>query len=166
MPRVTIYLPDDLDAAVRAAKVPMSATCQAALLLELGKVRRMEAESFNPEEVAERLVRHEQEEFQEGRTLGLRWAANVASYEELESLAGHYGSEWGSLGFEDDETLPEFLKHQKHEDIAEEFEQTPFTEGIIAGAAEVLRAVAPLVKSRRQALQMEVDKRVKGEPVE
>jgi hypothetical protein len=87
MARINVYLPDNLAAAVNAAKLPVSRICQKALSQEVRKLEVKHEATFHPDQVAARIRQSEETTFAEGRTLGVRWAADIATRDELDRIA-------------------------------------------------------------------------------
>ncbi len=90
MPKVTIYLPDDLAAQVKESGISVSPVCQRALEQE---VRTMKATTIADEEIAtaaKRLIAEEGKEITRARAEGSRdgnhWALRYASPAELRRM--------------------------------------------------------------------------------
>lgn len=90
MPKVTIYLPDQLAAEVKAAGISVSPVCQRALEQE---VRIMEATKINESEIREAAMRLRSEEADETRQAredgtadGRRWMLHWAKPSELRRM--------------------------------------------------------------------------------
>jgi hypothetical protein len=157
MARINVYLPDDLATAVNAAQLPVSRICQKALSQEVRKLEVKHEATFDPDQVAARIKQSEDTALAEGRTLGVRWAADIATRDELERIA-HLG-DWvksGGSGFllPEHHSLVTFLEAEGVPGAIEhEFEREPNEQddvlvnrsatvvGVITGASEVWEAV-------------------------
>jgi len=144
MPKVNVYLPDDLAERVKQLAVPISATCQQALTQE---VRRMEAvaeATTDLEATAERLrgtiEDQDKEHRQDGREDGIEWARTWATWSELTDL-----DRWdGDIRLDDGHSLSDFIEDRDHRDI--EFSTwEPYWQGFMEGALEVRDKVRPLL---------------------
>ena len=94
MPKITIYVPDDLKAEMDAAEKfepNWSALAQEAFRLECGRLKNRKRSKGKMEAAIERLrkskERVENEEVVQGHRAGREWATNEAQYDELERVA-------------------------------------------------------------------------------
>jgi Post-segregation antitoxin CcdA len=157
MARINVYLPDDLATAVNAAQLPVSRICQKALSQEVRKLEVKHEATFDPDQVAARIKQSEETTFAEGRTLGVRWAADIATRNELERIA--HLKDWlkgkgRSCLLPEHHSLVAFLEAERVPGAIEhEFERAPDEQndvlvnrsttvaGVITGAIEVWEAV-------------------------
>jgi post-segregation antitoxin (ccd killing protein) len=150
VPKVNIYLSDDLAAEVRAAKLSLSPVCQRAIREELGKMQAKQAVTSDLEAVAARLRgtidEDEREQRKEGHDDGVQWAREYATAAELRLIVGE--------DFEEDvdrDTFPslcDFKGDQEHSyfvGVHLHVQDAPYWDGFVAGASEVLAAVEPLL---------------------
>ena len=90
MPKVTIYVPDELLSAVREAEVSMSPICQRALQREVQRVQAMRTATTDIERVAERLRKtiaaEAANDYQQAFEMGAEWARSAATFSELRSV--------------------------------------------------------------------------------
>ncbi len=90
MPKLTIYLSDDLAAAVKDAGISVSPVCQRALEQEVRSMRATTIEDEDIAKAARRLAAEEKEEVTEaravGRDSGRRWALHSASPRDLRGM--------------------------------------------------------------------------------
>jgi len=156
MPKVTIYLPDQLAEAVRDADIPLSAVCQKALDQEVHKVQASKEASSDLEQVAARLKQtradKEQLDYGQGYELGVRWAKEKATEAELAWAAELAQERWISVGVHADNSLLRFLEAELDLTFnrggawrVELWQPDPFKAGLFEGAAEVYRQVTPLL---------------------
>jgi Post-segregation antitoxin CcdA len=158
VPRVNIYLSDQLDKAVREAGISISAACQRALEKEVRAMQAAAAVTDDLDRVVARLAQtvsdEEQQQFADGRTLGVSWARNTATFSELEqhvnmdprqvtwAIREGEHSLWESLvGYAAKRgisSMPAVFELQANE---------PFTHGLFEGATEVYEAVKDRVRS-------------------
>ena len=87
---------------------------------------------------------------EDGIALGERWASEHAAFGELEQVARLEVGDWTAVRLASDHTLIGQLQKASlipaGADGAFELERSDFVEGVIAGAAKVLRAAAPHLK--------------------
>jgi post-segregation antitoxin (ccd killing protein) len=149
MPKVNVYLPDNLATAVREAGIPLSAVCQAALEQEVRKVQAAKEATSDLEQVAARLRatmdEEEAEEEVEGRSDGIAWAREYATARELRELVEDFEPGRGG-DFGDGHSLLDF-SGAKHGEvvISVGHEDNAYWRGFVDGAEEVYRAVTPLL---------------------
>jgi len=90
MPKLTIYVPDELLAAVREAELSISPICQRALQREVQRVQAMRTATADIERVVERLRNTIAEEavndYQQAFEMGADWARSTATLSELRSV--------------------------------------------------------------------------------
>ncbi|SRR6266545_179238 len=159
MARVNVYLPDDLAADVKAAELSVSTICQQALTRELRMLQATKDVTFDPEQAAARLKQSEDAAFQEGRAVGIRWATDVAPHrEEVTAVADLQPN---VKFYDTSHSLFRYLAqadhrsaysrdrdpadHENDEQWYVALEDTPFARGVIAGVAEVWKAIEPLL---------------------
>jgi hypothetical protein len=94
-----------------------------------------------------------------GRDLGTKWASTTATLDELAEASELDGAEWSALVLPEGHSLITFLVGQGELREGEtgriDLDRDDFTEGIVAGAADVQRQAAPHLEgrlSRREAL--------------
>jgi hypothetical protein len=109
----------------------------------------------SPELVAARLkattlsatVATKQRQRADGESLGERWASEHASLEELKSVAPLEAGDWSAIRLDDDHTLVTQLRQAgivpPGGEGAMQLTRDEFVEGIVAGAARVLRSAQP-----------------------
>jgi post-segregation antitoxin (ccd killing protein) len=150
VPKVNVYLPDDLAEEVRAAKLSLSPVCQRAIRKELDEVKIRRAATTDLAAVAERLNAtidgEDAVSYQEGREDGIEWAREHATASELRWLVTKFEPGSGS-DFQGDHSLIAFesAKHGKNVISVRHEEGNPYWHGFIDGAREVLNAVEPLL---------------------
>lgn len=100
MPKINVYLPDELAEEVKLAAVPVSEVCQRALREEVLRVKVATAigEDARLKAAAERLkaLRKSEETGREadGHSAGMSWAFESAEYGELEAIARLADENW------------------------------------------------------------------------
>jgi hypothetical protein len=87
-----------------------------------------------------------------GRLLGVQWARERATLEELEQVAAARGGDWTNLVLDADNSLVAYLQTvgavpESHEGPLA-LERDPFVEGVVVGAAEVFDEVRPHLERR------------------
>lgn len=154
MAKVTIYLPDSLEEAVRAADISMSPICQHALQEEVRKVEAVKNATRDIERVASRLRGTIEEEAVEDRKEGFEWGADwardIATFSELEAVVSRTYAEWwdnGPGGFiaTSFEGVVEYLNSGDDGAFARKLDQEPFVRGFVEGAETVYNEVRPLL---------------------
>lgn len=154
MPRVNIYLPDDMAAEVREAEqLSVSSVCQRAIRKELDRLNAQREATRDIEAVAARLRGTVTEEDavlrQEGYEDGISWAREWATASELRFIATDWEPGRGGdlqLG-QGCDSLVEFSGEKAGGNgfgIRAE-EGDPYWDGFINGAGEVLEQVKPLL---------------------
>jgi hypothetical protein len=87
-----------------------------------------------------------------GRDLGTKWASTTATLDELAEAADLDGAEWSALVLPEGHSLITFLAGQGALRDGEtgpiDLDRDDFTEGIVAGAADVQRQAAPHLEGR------------------
>jgi len=150
MAKVTIYLPDRLEEAVRAHGIRMSAVCQRALEQEVKQLELRQQATDDIEKVAERLkgTRQQQEERERasGFNLGVRWAKQWATLDELRDLAELNRQNWVAWMIDENHSLYDAIVNERLDGKTPWQIRLgagePFVDGLIAGAMEVYEAVA------------------------
>ena len=158
MPKVTIYLPDELAEHVRAVGISMSPVCQKALEEQVRKVNAALGVDREARNIAERLLTTAGGErsgrYAEGFVLGVKWASESATLSELRHLVELDVTVTGAVQFEGTHSFPQFLGRQPGYESWAKFEPTPasnqfrlerdpWMDGVIAGAWEVYTRVTP-----------------------
>jgi post-segregation antitoxin (ccd killing protein) len=96
MPKLTIYLPDQLAADVKAAGISVSPVCQQALQQEVRVMATRQITDAEISAAAKRLISEEGDEAREARSQGTsdgrRWALHWASPAELRRLEAQVGN--------------------------------------------------------------------------
>ena len=149
MPKVNIYLPDELADEVKAAKLSLSPVCQRAIREELGRMQAREAATRDIKGVAARLkatiADEEREDMESGHGEGVKWAREYATAAELQYIAEDFEPGRGGP-FADDHTICRLVSDQSGEDVvAVSHADDAYWAGFIAGACEVWAAVEPLL---------------------
>ena len=156
MPKVTIYVPDELLAAVREAELSMSPICQRALQREVQRVQAMRTATVDIERVAERLRKTIAEEavndYQQAFEIGADWARFTATLSELRSVVEEAFRQNGPDG------PGKFLSRLAgvHDHLASieteeggkyslRLSSREFARGFVDGAKTVYREVEPLI---------------------
>jgi post-segregation antitoxin (ccd killing protein) len=152
MPKVNIYLPDDLADEARTAKLSLSSICQRAIRDELDMVKAKDASTGHLEAVAARLRSTiDEEDTQkraEGHEDGVTWAREWATARELEEIAGPWD---GTMVFDGDHTLVGFMSAKNGQNYVEiridndDPATNSYWDGFSDGATEVYEAVQPLL---------------------
>jgi len=144
--KVTIYLPDSLEERVRGHSISMSPVCQKALEEDVRKVEAKAKATNDIVGVAERLRatrdEAEQEEYQRGRELGVEWARESATLGELENMEELSRTNWVSWEIGEN-TLTGYLEKEWNVSRIVRVKRSPFMNGLINGALDVLREVNP-----------------------
>jgi hypothetical protein len=153
VPKVNVYLPDDLAEDARAAKLSLSPICQAAIREELDRMNAVKAASRDIKAVASRLnatiADDVRQQAREGRANGIVWARKYATAADLRFIARDFepGGGWTF----DLDTFPSICAFAGDRDrenvISVGHEDTPYWRGFIEGASEILKAVEPLLNS-------------------
>ncbi|HVM15761.1 MAG TPA: hypothetical protein VM287_15715 [Egibacteraceae bacterium] len=90
MPKVTIYVAEELLAAVKEAELSMSPICQSALQREVQRVQAMKRATLDIERVAERLrntiAEDAMNDYQQAFEMGADWARSTGTLSELRSV--------------------------------------------------------------------------------
>jgi hypothetical protein len=162
MAKASVYLRDELLEEARRLEVPVSSVCQRAVeeAVRLSRAATEARSDLVP--VAERLRRSETTDydrrFQDGFDLGIRWAREHASLDELKDLAEMVRAGAPAILVTEDHSLPAFLTGcfwdaDVPPDLFTRLGERPFDRGIVAGATEVYEAVRPLLEpiSRRRS---------------
>jgi post-segregation antitoxin (ccd killing protein) len=142
MPKVSVYLPDDLAKEVRSLEIPLSPVCQRALREEVARMRvmtsiddegRLEAAVARLRLTDEDRLTDEQERM-EGRAQGRAWALEEATVDELRSLDDR--EIWGAFEVRLGEERPRPIHLNPMSGAA-------WDVGFIEAALEVWEKVAP-----------------------
>ena len=151
MPKMNIYLPDSLYHAVKNAEIRVSKVCQQALEAELVKASALQAAEKPIEIIVDRLRTHVREDdsarYARGADLGVRWATDTATLEEMEEVRGWTQHPWRQLPLHPERhSLPlAYCRELEFPDpIAGEafwFERSPFTMGMVDGIARIYEQV-------------------------
>jgi len=148
VPKLTIYVPDDLAAEVRAAGLNVSQVAQVALRAELGR-----RPSIRPTEVPDVVARLRTTRDKEGRQtelrwhdLGARWAKEEASVAELGDM-DEMGFAWVSWRVPEDHSIRRFLAAEENwdPDFRADVERSEAIVAFIEGAVDVWQQVWPLL---------------------
>lgn len=168
MPKVNVYVPDELLAEVRAADIAVSTVCQEALEAE---VRRRNAVAGADEDllaVAARLVEADAAEqrraHEDGLAFGIWWARGYATRAELEVVDRAVGRGWMVQYRSVPTMIGALMRRYDEPDVASDDwldgERSSFDRGVLVGAADVYRAVKPLLEdAQRQARRRDSAKR-------
>jgi hypothetical protein len=148
--KVTIYLPDQLEDAVRAHDIGMSAVCQRALEQEVREVELRQQAADDLQKVAERLrgtqQQQEDRERASGFDLGVRWARQWATLEELQALAVVNSQNWTAWMIDESHSLYDSIVNERLDGkrpwTIRLRAGEPFVNGLVAGALEIYEAVA------------------------
>jgi hypothetical protein len=153
MPKVTVYLPDDLATDVKAAGISVSAICQRALEEEVKKASALRAWHGDDRLNAARerlLATTVDEDLDHGRLQGREWALQVAEQKELRRIAawveGHDwypGKVWDAKAFDNKDQWPtaaQWIYGPKTE-LEEPDDWDAFLDGFVLGAADVWDAI-------------------------
>ena len=147
MPKMNIYLPDTLYHAVKSSEIPVSKVCQQALEAELVRASALEAAEKPIEIIVDRLRSHVREDdsgrYARGARLGVRWATERATLEEMEQVKGWAQHPWRQLPLHPDtHSLPHVYCRELElpDPIPGEvfwFERNPFNMGLVDGIARI-----------------------------
>ncbi len=148
MPKVNVYLPDNMAAEVKAAQLSLSPICQRAIREELDRVSAIKAASKDLRAVAERLRNTIDEEDrgmrQEGYNDGVAWAREYATADELQYVAQDFDPDRDR--FDGDHSIVAFVAARDGENvISVGAEPGPYWDGFADGAREVFGQVRPLL---------------------
>ncbi len=153
MPKVNVYLPDDLAEDVTTTGIALSRVCQRALREEVRMAHLREGLREDLQAVARRLRRLERgdqrRQRSEGYADGLRWAREEATLKELKAI-DRTAAHDGSLAADRLPTLTRyFMAHYDADppDPGDEHdpEVSAYIAGLFAAAADIYRAVLPLL---------------------
>jgi len=155
MPKINVYLPSDLAAEVKQAEIPVSEVCQRALQEEVLKMKAATAigndERLHAAAARLRASRdgEQAQEVQEGRSMGMSWALESASYSELESLVRITDQNWVHfrVGEEGWPTLYAELEEHAGGELrgtAQLNASSPFDRGLVEGARDAWLALPEL----------------------
>ena len=153
MPKITVYLPDDLATDVKAAGIAVSPVCQRALEEEVKKETALRALRDDERLAAARerlLATTATEDLDLGRQQGREWALQMADQKELRRIAAlvegqlwYPGATWDEKAFDNKDEWPTaaaWLYGPKTEfDDPEDW--AAFLDGFVLGAAEVWDAI-------------------------
>ena len=171
MPRVNVYLSDDLHEEVKSAGIEISAVCQSALRAAIGDQRRSKHEQLDVLSAVQRIAltaRQGPLRRAEGRKEGWRWAIYSATLQDLEALdeldvrdgfaywSGHEERVGSSeLELKDFESLGDWLYQnlsgENHGFTSESWDVDDFTEGFFAAAKDFWNEAKPLLDESETA---------------
>ena len=141
MPKINVYLPDELAEEVKLASVAVSEVCQRALREELLRVKVATAigDDARLKAAAERLkASRESEEAgreADGRSAGMSWAFERAEYGELEALARLADESWLRVDV-DDESWPTLYGELEDLRMRSLHATDAFAQGFVTGARD------------------------------
>lgn len=146
--RMNISVPDELAEQVRARDLPISAICQDALRRAVEQAQKKEQIMTGIEAIAERLRgtidEAEKEHRAEGRQLGMLWAKEYATADDLKAVAESNRMTFNmGLGGTVNVSIHEFYENVDHGFDAQYADE--HNEGFIVGAREVWDAVEHLL---------------------
>ena len=143
MPKVDIYLPDDLAEEARAAKLSLSPLCQRAIREKLHEMKVRKPATSDIKTVAKRLndtiSEDEAKRYQKGLADGSEWAGEFATADQLRWIV--QDSQAGSGGpFDAGHSLCAFMSTQENANIVSVDHEAddPYWQGFIDGSGEVL----------------------------
>ncbi|MER6355680.1 type II toxin-antitoxin system CcdA family antitoxin [Streptomyces sp. NPDC001634] len=144
--RMNISVPDELAEQVRARDLPISSICQDALRKAVDLAEKKEQIMTDMQAVVERLRATQNEERQrhidEGRELGILWAKQYATADELRQVAEGDGEDY-ERGIGSGAGIAEF--YQEVENNYDEEYQEEHNDAFVEGAREVWEAVKHLL---------------------
>lgn len=149
MPKVNIYLPDDLAADARAAGLSLSPIAQRAIRAEVDATRAREAASRDIKAVVERLRETIEKEDhmarKDGYNDGVEWARKYATADELRHIVVDW--EPGVGGDLEDHTIVPFTASKTGDNFVSvrHEEGSAYWLGFVDGASKVYEQVAPLL---------------------
>lgn len=151
MPKVNVYLPDELAAEAKAAGLPLSPICQLAIRKELDELAIAQSVTADLETVAARLNAtidaEDVEQRHDGREDGIAWAREYATASELRWIVDAF--EPGTGGDFERESFDSMLDFVSAKEgtwaLSWRHEDNAYWRGFVAGAEEVLEAVRPLL---------------------
>ena len=141
MPKINVYLPDELAEEVKLAAVAVSEVCQRALREELLRVKVATAigDDARLKAAAERLkATRESEEAgrqADGHSAGMSWAFERAEYGELEALARLADESWLRVDV-DDESWPTLYGELEDLRVRSLHATDAFAQGFVTGARD------------------------------
>ncbi|MFD9651761.1 type II toxin-antitoxin system CcdA family antitoxin [Streptomyces mirabilis] len=140
--RMNISVPDELAEQVRARDLPISSICQDALREAVESHDKKERTMTDIQAVVERLRGTQNEQRQrhidEGRELGILWAKQYATADELRKVAEGDGQDY-EQGIGSSAGIAEFYAEVEN-DYDEEY-QEEHNDAFVEGAREVWEAV-------------------------
>lgn len=140
--RLNISVPDDLAEQVRAHDLPISAICQTALRNEVELAKKKEQIMTDLDAVVDRLRSTQdearKEHYQEGHDLGVMWAKQFATADQLRLVAENLAAFEGGFGI-GVEPYADFYETVDHTFDPDYFDE--HREGFGDGATEVWDAV-------------------------
>lgn len=144
MPKINVYVPDDLAEQVRACGVQVSSICQAALRDEVARSEASAAVTSDMQAVVERLrgtrIESDVQDHDLGRDHGVEWAREYANWNELVNIAEHCEQDWPAESIPHElPTVTDWIRDHEHVPVPKEVE--PYYEGFADGAREVYEAV-------------------------
>lgn len=147
MPKLNIYLPETLYHAVKSSEIPVSKICQQALEAELMRASALAAADKPIEIIVERLRTHVREDdrgrYARGAELGVKWATETATMDEMEQVKGWTQHPWRQLPLHPDtHSLP--LVYCRELELPDPmpgepfwFERSPFVMGLVDSIARM-----------------------------
>ncbi|MEJ7787362.1 MAG: type II toxin-antitoxin system CcdA family antitoxin, partial [Solirubrobacteraceae bacterium] len=152
VPKVNVYLPDEMAAKVREAQLSLSPVCQRAIREELDRLQAQRAATEDIEAVATRLRATISEEGavqeREGFEDGVRWAREWATASELREIVQWSPGDGGD--FERPHTIVDYFSSKLGENVVSvgsrpDEGEYAYWDGFVRGAEEVLEKVEPLL---------------------
>jgi post-segregation antitoxin (ccd killing protein) len=149
MPKVNIYLPDDLAIEARDAKLSLSPICQQAIREELDRMKAQQETDWDIEAVASRLMGTPDNEYTQrkaaGRADGMKWARDDASINELRWLTEDGRRD--TYSSDEFPTLCDFMSRKENQFFGAVVADLndAYWIGFEAGAYEVWEKVKPLL---------------------
>jgi hypothetical protein len=167
MPKVNVYLPDELHDAVKEYGVSLSPVCQRALQREVNMRRLVARGGLGA--VADRLWQTKLDEddaqFADGYAKGATWAREVATYRELERFSREAANP--DFVFEIDQSHS-FVGFEMKKAIGANYDAEPdfftrydsanaYARGVVTGAADIWNRVAGALKTRQPDARLTED---------
>jgi len=154
VPKINVYLPEDMAAEVREAKLSVSPVCQQAIRKELDRLNAQREATRDIDAVAARLrgTINEEEavDAKNGYADGTDWARNFATASELREFTGledlDQGGDLQRGGILPDHSILDFMSSKDGENVfSVSIEENPYWRGFVDGASKVLEQVEPLL---------------------
>ena len=153
MPKITVYVPDQLAERLTDATVNVSAICQEALTAELDRtdaLRQLYTDdrlAAARQRLAETSVETEQDEYENGKEDGREWAIEEATHRELRLLelwttgGGWPGPRFPEVDGQSFPTLEGWMDHYTDRYDRAMLDRHAFFRGFAEGAVEALHAI-------------------------